>query len=138
MLFGFNASKISNSAMALTNVELSRNNFKVIGNAEGTATNWYLFFIGGLALQNLFGSAYQEMLKNAKLKDKSRAVINVTYDWHIRFIFFIYADITITVYGTVIEFTDCVERLEKNSGVTVCPACAEEINVCPACKEPLA
>ena len=105
MLIGFNTSNTLNSTTVLTNVELSRNNFKVVGKSVGIASNWYLFLFFGGMRRRLLGRAYQEMLDKANLEGTSRAVINVTYDLHTRYIF-CYADITITVYGTVIEFTD--------------------------------
>lgn len=107
MILGFNTSPTLNSTNVLTNIELSRNNFKVVGKAKGTAKNWYLFFglmFGGMR-RRLLGTAYQNMLDRANLQGTSRAVINVTYDWHTRWIL-LYADITVTVYGTVIEFIE--------------------------------
>jgi hypothetical protein len=106
MLFGFNSSNTLNSTTVLTNVVLSKNNFKVVGKTKGTASNWYLFLLFGGMRRRLLGRAYQNMLDEAKLEGTSRAVINVTYDWHTRFILWVYGDITITVYGTVIEFID--------------------------------
>ena len=51
MISGFNSSSTLNSTTILTNVLLSKNNFKVIGKVKGTANNWYLFLLfGGMNL----------------------------------------------------------------------------------------
>ena len=45
------------------------------------------------------------MIKNANLEGTSKAVINITYDWHSMFVIIFFSKRTVTVYGTVIEFT---------------------------------
>jgi len=89
---------------ANTNVILQKNNFKVIGTVSGEATDKYLFFIGGYK-QTLVAKAKQNMIENAKLEGTSKAIINVTLEEHNKFIF-VYIKRTITVHGTVIEFTE--------------------------------
>lgn len=89
---------------ANTNVVLEKKNFKVIGTVNGEATDTYLFFIGGFK-QTLAAKAKQNMIENAKLEGTSKAIINVTLEEHNKFIF-VYFKRTITVHGTVIEFTE--------------------------------
>jgi hypothetical protein len=89
---------------ANTNVVLEKKNFKVIGTVSGQATDTYLFFIGGYK-QTLVSKAKQNMIENAKLDGTSRAIINVTLEEHNKFIF-VYFKRTITIHGTVIEFTE--------------------------------
>jgi hypothetical protein len=95
-----------NSATSLTNVQLSQNNYRVIGRISGTANNWYVLGVGGLLSKNLYGAAKNEMLRKADLNGKARAVIDVTYDTHVRSILIFYADYTVTCTGTLIEFTE--------------------------------
>ena len=45
------------------------------------------------------------MIENAKLEGTSKAIINVTFEEN-GLIFILYNKRTITVHGTVIEFTD--------------------------------
>lgn len=89
---------------ANTNVVLQKNNFKVIGTVNGEATDKYLFFIGGFK-QSLVSKAKQNMIESAKLEGTSKAIINVTLEEHNK-LMFIYIKRTITVHGTVIEFTE--------------------------------
>lgn len=87
-----------------TNIVLEKNNFKVVGTVSGEATDTYLFFIGGFK-QTLVAKAKQKMIENAKLEGTSKAIINVTIEEHNKFMF-LYIKRTITVHGTVIEFTE--------------------------------
>lgn len=89
---------------ANTNVVLQKNNFKVIENVSGEATDTYLFFIGGFK-QTLVAKAKQNMIEKAKLEGTSKAIINVTLEEHNKFMF-VYIKRTVTVHGTVIEFTE--------------------------------
>lgn len=66
----------SNRNVMQTNVELSKNNFQVIGTAQGSATVIRVFGIGGLSLKAIRANAYAEMVKNANLSG-SQALINV-------------------------------------------------------------
>ena len=105
MITGVNNSSASNSSAVLTNVELSKNNFKVIGSVKGSASNWWIFLIFGGMKKNILGQAHQQMLAEAKLEGTSKAVINVTYDWHKMFVLIFFGKSTVTAHGTVIEFT---------------------------------
>jgi PBP1b-binding outer membrane lipoprotein LpoB len=89
---------------ANTNVVLEKKNFKVVETVSGEATDNYWFFIGGFK-QTLVAKAKQKMIENAKLDGTSKAIINVTLEEHNKFML-IYIKRTITVHGTVIEFTE--------------------------------
>ena len=104
MVFGANNSSAKNSSAVSTNVELSKNNFKVIGTVKGSASNWWIFLIFGGMKKNIVGQAYQNMLTEAKLEGSSKAVINITYDWHKMFVLIFFGKNSVTAHGTVIEF----------------------------------
>lgn len=90
---------------AYTNVVLQKKNFNVIGTVSGEATDSYVLFIGGFK-QTLIAKAKQNMIQNAKLDGTSRAIINITVEEHNKFFLIFYFKRTITVHGTVIEFTE--------------------------------
>ncbi len=87
-----------------SNVVLQKNNFKVIGTVSGEASDSYLFFIGGKK-QKLVAEAKKKMFENAGLEGTSKAIINVTLEEHTKFVL-VYTKRTLTVHGTVIEFTN--------------------------------
>ena len=88
---------------ANSNVVLQKDNFKVLGTVSGEASDSYLFFIGGKT-KNLIAIAKKNMIENAGLVGASKAIINITLEEHNKFAF-VYIKKTITVHGTVIEFT---------------------------------
>ncbi|MDR1880933.1 MAG: hypothetical protein LBQ78_08375 [Tannerellaceae bacterium] len=100
---GYTKTAMTHGNTALTNVELSQKNFVVVGQAEGVATNSYVLGFGGLG-KRLYSQAKNDMIQNAKLKGKARAIVDITYDKHVaHYVFFqVY---TVTATGTVIEFT---------------------------------
>ena len=62
----------SNRNVMQTNVELSKNNFQVIGTAQGSATVIRVFGIGGLSLKAIRANAYavfqaQNIVRSQKL-----------------------------------------------------------------------
>ncbi|MDA3893210.1 MAG: hypothetical protein PF517_16230 [Salinivirgaceae bacterium] len=87
-----------------SNIVLQKNNFKVVGTVSGEASDSYIFLIGGNK-KNLVAQAKQNMIENAKLEGTSKAIINVTLEEHTSLII-VYIKRTITVHGTVIEFTE--------------------------------
>ena len=86
-----------------TQVHLSTDNYKIIKYVEGKSTSKYLFGIGGGNKQGMIARAREEMLKNANLKGKSRAVINETVEIKARQIF-IYTEFTYIVSAYIVEF----------------------------------
>ncbi|MDR1500024.1 MAG: hypothetical protein LBI58_03490 [Tannerellaceae bacterium] len=101
---GVTSTAMINDNTTLTNVELSKKNFVVLGQTEGVSSDMYILGFGGFA-KRLYGKAKTDMLQKANLKGKSRAVVNITYDTHIAFYFFVNV-YTVTATGTVIEFTE--------------------------------
>ena len=85
-----------------TNVILDESDFVVVGEVTGSASNTYVFGFGG-SKQDLIASAKRQMIANADMIGKSRAIINVTLERHKRHAPFIRKH-TITVHGTIIEF----------------------------------
>ena len=86
----------------MTQVELSKNNYKVIGSVTGEAQATYWFGIGP-SQQNLVDQARRDMIKKANLTGGSKAVINVTSDEKANFFIFWHKK-TVYVSGEVIEF----------------------------------
>ena len=87
------------------NVNLSDDNFRVVGIAEGKASATYVLGIGGLSKRALRSNAYTEMIKNANLVG-SQMVVNATIEQKIRG-FFPFVVVTAVKYqGVVIEFND--------------------------------
>lgn len=85
-----------------TNVNLEKNNFKVVKTVSGSADGHS--FIGiALNQKNLFERAKREMINNAELIGGSKAIINVTTDVNAKW-FLIWGRKTITLSGEVIEF----------------------------------
>lgn len=74
---GFTSNLAAGGVVNQTNVVLSQNNFRVIGEAEGVAEATYVLGIGGLSPKALKANALAEMTENAHLKG-SQAVVNVT------------------------------------------------------------
>jgi hypothetical protein len=101
---GITTSHVSNNVTTVTHVQLSQNNFRVIGRVSGSAKNWYILGFGGLLSRNLYGKAKDNMMRKVDLTG-ARAIIDVTYDTHVREII-VYGDYTVTATGTLIEFID--------------------------------
>lgn len=87
---------------ALTNVELSRKNFVVVGQVEGVASSTYVLGFGGLSKQ-LYTKAKNEMIRKANMRGKARAIVDVTYEKHVAYYVFV-AVHKVTAVGTVVEF----------------------------------
>ena len=86
-----------------TEVNLSQKNFHVVGTAEGSYTNSYVFGLGGASKSAMRENAVQQMFRNANLKG-SQTIINVSYSTSRRTILFIYSEQVVTAFGTIIEF----------------------------------
>ena len=94
-----------------TQVVLSEANYKTINSIKGEATA--SFFLGyGPTNNRLYSRAKKDMLENANLAgggEKSRALINITTDEQVRFIWFyfpFYFSKTVYVTADVIEFKE--------------------------------
>lgn len=104
---GVSTSMVSNINQNQTKVSLNKANFVVVGKVSGESSATYIFGIGGLENRALLQNAHSDMLKNADLVGKSRAIINVTYESHVTSILYpIFGKKTIFVHGLVVEFFD--------------------------------
>ncbi|MBP9987031.1 MAG: hypothetical protein KBT44_03800 [Bacteroidales bacterium] len=74
---GFTSYLTAGGVVNQTNVVLSQNNFRVIGEAEGVAEATYILGIGGLSPKALKDNALAEMAENAHLKG-SQALVNIS------------------------------------------------------------
>lgn len=97
---------IKNQNQNQTSVVLSKNNYKIIGQAQGEVSTRYVLCFGGLQKKNLQANAIAEMTKSANLKG-SQALININVResnrlWAAGIIREVYCVAT----GTIIEFTE--------------------------------
>ena len=100
---GVNSYLTQNTNVNQTNVVLSQNNFRILGESTGRASATYIFGIGGLSKKAVEGNATADMIKNANLKG-SQAIINQTATESVQMIAPFFERHTITVKGTIIEF----------------------------------
>ena len=98
MLFNTN-----NSNETQTKIELSKGNFKVIGNVQGFASASYVFGIGGLSKQATRNNAVADMFKKAHLQN-TQTITNIYVKSHISTILGIYTRISFSASGQIIEF----------------------------------
>ena len=96
------SSSISNN-LTQTQVVLSENNFKVVGQAYGEAQATYIFGIGGLSKKALRNNAIDEMSKNANLTG-AQTLTNVTTNYSIKMITPVYIQLTCSATANIIEF----------------------------------
>ena len=94
----------SNASVSKTEVVLSQNNFKVIGEAEGVATITQVIGIGGCSQKEIRANAVAEMFKNAKLTG-SQTIININVKQAISGFPPFFVRTTYSATGTIIEFT---------------------------------
>ena len=92
----------ANTNLTQTSVELSAANYRIVGTVSGTATDNYIFGIGGLSKKALANNSYAEMVANANLKD-NQAIINVSTVERIK-AYVVYAKREMVTSGVVIEF----------------------------------
>jgi hypothetical protein len=102
---GYSNAVIVNANGINTQVQLQNNNFKVGERVSGESSQTYIFMIGGMSHDQLYGNAYADMLKKADLSGGSKAIANVLTEEHIGGLFPIYFTRTIMVSGNVVEFT---------------------------------
>ena len=103
---GINSSIPLNSVNTSTVVELKENNFKVVAEVNGEASATYIFGIGGLSNRALINLAKKEMLTNADLVGKSRAITNVNYEIHHSLFIPFYYSKRVIASAHVVEFID--------------------------------
>ena len=90
---------------ATPNVVLRENNFKVVDQVTASASVTRVFGIGGISRQSVRVNATAKMMEKANLTG-SQTVVNITERRAIHGVAPIYTVETVTVSGTVIEFTD--------------------------------
>lgn len=89
-----------------TQIVLSEKNYRIVKYVEGDAYARYYFGIGGgSSKRGLVARARENMLKNAGLIGKSRAVINETVETQYKQTFFV-TDVRYIVSAYVVEFYD--------------------------------
>ena len=96
------ANTVSNN-LTQTQVVLSDNNFKVVGQAYGEASATYICFIGGLSRKALYNNAVSEMTKNANLKG-SQTLTNTTMHYSSQMITPFYVKVTCSASATIVQF----------------------------------
>ena len=88
-----------------TQVVLTQNNFKVIGQAEGTAMVTRILGIGGCSQKAIRDIAVSEMFKNAKLTG-AQTIVNINFKRTDTGVQPFYTQTHWIATGTVIEFTE--------------------------------
>ncbi|MBD3627997.1 DUF6567 family protein [Cyclobacterium sp.] len=102
---GVNQAWVLNQNQNSTEVHLGSNNFEVIGQVSGAASVDYVLIFGGTKRTRLYNEAYAAMLKEADLTSGSRTITNVLTEEHVGGVPPFYYKRTLTVSGTVVEFT---------------------------------
>ena len=103
---GVNKAWILNQNQNSTQVHLSSNNFKVVGQVKGTSEVGYVMIFGGVKTKQLYDAAYADMLKNADLSNGSRVLTNVLTEEHLGGVPPFYYKRTVTVTANIVEFTE--------------------------------
>jgi hypothetical protein len=96
------ANTVSNN-LTQTQVVLSDNNFKVVGQAYGEASATYICGIGGLSRKALYNNAVSEMTRNANLKG-SQTLTNTTMHYSAQKITPFYVKVTCSASATIVQF----------------------------------
>jgi hypothetical protein len=102
---GINQAWILNQNQNTTQVQLSRNNFRVVSQVRGSSEVEYVLFFGGMKKRQQYNAAYTDMLEKAALSTGARALTNILTEEHVGGVPPLYYKRTITVTATVIEFT---------------------------------
>ena len=100
---GLASTSATNHNLTQTQVVLSDNNFKVIGQAYGEATATYICGVGGLSKKALYDNAINEMAKNAHLHG-SQTLTNTTVHYSVKMITPFYVKTTCSATSNIVEF----------------------------------
>lgn len=103
---GIGTALVTNHNQNATEVQLSRNNFKVIDQVSGSSEVSYVLIFGGMNKRQLYENAYATMMKKANLVNGSKAIINVMTEEHFSGFAPFFVRRTITVSAQVVEFTE--------------------------------
>ena len=94
---------ISNNNQNQTNVELSKNNFIVVGRVIGTSHANYFLGLGGFNKEGLVAEAKRKMTRMANLVGTSRALINENVEYQTKAIF-PFMQVKVIATASVVEF----------------------------------
>lgn len=103
----------TNANLTQTQVQLSSNNYRIVKQVVGEATDTYVLGIGGLGKAALSNTSYANMLKKANLQG-SQAIIHSTTSVNVRRIL-VWTQKTVVTTGMVIEFVDDVIKYSANN-----------------------
>ena len=92
---------------------LQDNNYKIIQKVQGTASGVSVLGIGG-PFRAIVAKARSEMLRNANLVGRSRAIINETVEVNNKY-FVLVGIKTVTVSAYVIEFTGAISMQQQST-----------------------
>lgn len=101
---GISRSHTSNQTLTQTQVQLTKNNFRVVGTVSGESTQKYWFGIGGMSYKSMSESAIADMYANANLTG-SQVIINTNVSFKNKLII-IYTEAKAIATGTIIEFVE--------------------------------
>jgi hypothetical protein len=101
---GFHNGLTRNTNVNNTEVVLSERNFRVVANLQGTSETFYIFGFGGMSKSALIADARAQILQQADMIGKSRALVNEIVEEH-NLLILIYNRKKITVTTQLIEFT---------------------------------
>ena len=103
---GIHSNNSINTNSNITNVELSKKNFRVVERVKGESTATYVFGMGGIYNKSLIEIAKNQMFENADLTGGAKAIVNVTTESHLTFVLPFFYRKTIIVSAHIVEFTD--------------------------------
>ena len=86
-----------------TQVILSQNNFKIVGQAYGHVTSTYFCGLGGIGKKALRGNAIDQMTRNAKLKG-AQTLTNITTKTSYKMVTPLIVQVTCSATANIIEF----------------------------------
>lgn len=101
---GFNMFPVSNQNISRSDVLLQNNNFRVLGEAYGSASATYVIGIGGLS-QKAKDNAVSSMYRNARLSG-AQTIVNINVHQHIGGVFPFYFQVQYIATGQIVEFIE--------------------------------
>lgn len=102
-LTGCGTALTTSNNLTQTQVVMSSNNFKVVGQAYGESTATYICGIGGLSQKALRNNAIDVMSRNANLKG-AQTLTNITTHTSVKMITPLYVKVTCSATANIVEF----------------------------------
>ena len=102
-LTGCGTSSMVSNNVTETQVVLSQNNFKVVGQAYGPVKSTYFLGLGGIGKKALRGNAIDQMTRNAKLQG-AQTLTNITTKTSIKMVTPLIIQVTCSATANIIEF----------------------------------